>query len=142
LSSELRFFNGDARSIVLAPAATAAALEQRLGGKAEVGVLASDEPAAIVRALQTLGIRSLFVEGGTRVLTAFLSAGLFNELRLAVAPFFVGQADAPRITGAATFFHDKNRRLHLIDARALGDTAVQRFGNPDIGEISDRLGLA
>jgi 5-amino-6-(5-phosphoribosylamino)uracil reductase len=142
LSSELRFFNGEARSIVLAPAATAAALEQRLNGKAEVAVLASDEPAAIIRALQALGIRSVFVEGGTRVLTAFLSAGLFNELRLAIAPFFVGQAGAPRIAGPANFFHDQHRRLHLIDTRALGDTAVQRFGNPNIGEICERLGLS
>jgi 5-amino-6-(5-phosphoribosylamino)uracil reductase len=120
LAPDLRFFTGDA----------------------DVIDLGSEEPAAIVRALRAAGLTSLFIEGGTRVLTAFLSAGLFHELRLAVAPFFVGQAGAPRIAGPATFFHDKNLRLQLIDTRALGDTAVQRFHNPSIGEIVERLGLS
>jgi 5-amino-6-(5-phosphoribosylamino)uracil reductase len=142
LKPGLRFFTGDARSIVLAPARTARALEDTLAGKADVVVLESEEPGAIVRALHGLGIGSLFVEGGTRVLTAFLSAGLFHELRLAIAPFFVGDAAAPRIVGPATFFHDKNRRLELIETRAYGDTAVQRFRNPSIGEICERHGLS
>jgi 5-amino-6-(5-phosphoribosylamino)uracil reductase len=142
LAPGLRFFAGDARSIVLAPAQTARILEGALAGKADIAVLESDEPAAIVRTLHALGIASLFIEGGTSVLTAFLSAGLFHELRLAVAPFFVGDAAAPRIVGPGAFFHDKSRRLELIDTRAYGDTAVQRFRNPSIGEICERLGLS
>ncbi len=142
LALDSRFFSSGARTIVLAPAGTARALGGVLAGKAEVAVLESDEPAAIVRALQGLGIGSLFVEGGTRVLTAFLAAGLFHELRLALAPFFVGVAAAPRIVGPAAFVHNKNHRLELIDTRAYGDTAVQRFRNPDIGVICERLGLS
>lgn len=142
LAPDSRFFTGKARTIVLAPAATARALEDMLAGKADIVVLASEEPAAIVHALHGLGIASLFIEGGTRVLTAFLSAGLFHELRLAVAPFFVGDAAAPRIVGPAPFFHDKNRRLELFETRAYGDTAVQRYRNPSIGDICERLGLA
>jgi 5-amino-6-(5-phosphoribosylamino)uracil reductase len=142
LAPGLRFFAGEARSIVLAPAEIVRVLEGTLTGKADIAVLESNEPAAIVRTLRGLGITSLFIEGGTSVLTAFLSAGLFHELRLAVAPFFVGDAAAPRIVGPGAFFHDKNRRLELIDTRAYGDTAVQRFRNPSIGEICERLGLS
>jgi len=42
------------------------------------------------------GVRQLMVEGGTTIHTQFLTAGLADEIHLAVAPFFVGDADAPR----------------------------------------------
>ena len=142
LAADLRFFSGGARSIVLAPPAAAGRLKATLAATAEVVALAAEGPAAIVRVLHGLDITSLFIEGGTSVLTSFLSAGLFHELRLAIAPFFVGDAAAPRIVGPGAFFHNKDHRLELIDARAYGDTAVQRFRNPGIGEICERLGLS
>jgi len=51
---------------------------------------------AILTDLRGRGVGRLMVEGGTRILTQFLTAGLVNELHLAVAPFFVGQPEAPQ----------------------------------------------
>lgn len=40
--------------------------------------------------LAALGIKSLMVEGGARVITSFLSAGLVDSLVITIAPVFVG----------------------------------------------------
>ncbi|HST64632.1 MAG TPA: dihydrofolate reductase family protein [Mycobacteriales bacterium] len=69
------------------------------------------------------GVARLLVEGGASVHTAFLAAGLADELRLAVAPVFVGDPAAPRLLGPAAL-----GRARLLGAGALGDTAVLRYG--------------
>jgi len=68
------------------------------------------------------GVRRLLVEGGAGVLTAVLAAGLADELRLAVAPVFVGDATAPRFLGPAA-----GERRRLLDVTAAGDTVVLRY---------------
>lgn len=68
------------------------------------------------------GVRRLLVEGGGSVLTAFLTAGLADELWLAVAPFFVGDSRAPR------FVHDGQfPRAVLASVRQLGNVAVHHY---------------
>ena len=130
LNPSLRFFDGTTRTIVLAPRSRVESLRSALGAAVEVVAVDAFEPAAIVTALQDCGIRSLFVEGGTRVLTAFLSSGTFDRLRVAVAPFFVGDPQAPRLVNAARFLNDARRRLALHSVRALGDVAVLEYEHP------------
>lgn len=68
------------------------------------------------------GVRRLLVEGGGSVLTSFLTAGLADELWLAVAPFFVGDSRAPR------FVHDgRFPRAVLASVRQLGSVAVHHY---------------
>jgi 5-amino-6-(5-phosphoribosylamino)uracil reductase len=124
LDPSARFFDGNARTVVLASRERASELSVRLHGRAEVVALGGFDPPAILVALEALGVSSLFVEGGTRVLTAFLAGGTFDRLRLAIAPFFVGNTRAPRLVSAATFLNDREHRLSLRSVRALGDTAV------------------
>ena len=52
------------------------------------------------------------VEGGGTVLTQILTAGLADELQLVVAPFFVGDACAPRFVGEGTFPVDRGPAGH------------------------------
>jgi len=85
------------------------------------------DPAAIHAALAAAGIEKLFVEGGRRVLTDFLSAGVFDELRVAIAPFFVGDADAPRFVDPAVFANDPDRPLRLIGLKRFGDVAALTY---------------
>jgi 5-amino-6-(5-phosphoribosylamino)uracil reductase len=59
--------------------------------------------------------------------TLFLTAGVVDELRLAVAPIFVGDVRAPRLVGAGEFPWRGERRMRLDGARSLGDTAVLRY---------------
>lgn len=130
LNPDARFFDGSVRTIVLCPRERTDALRAKLGDRAEVVGVNSFEPAAIIAALQDCGLRSLFVEGGTRVLTAFLASGTFDRLRLAIAPFFVGDAGAPRLVNAASFLNNARHRLVLKSARALGDVAVLEYEHP------------
>ena len=67
------------------------------------------------------------VEGGTSIHTAFLAAGLADEIRIAVAPMLIGQATAPRFVNPAEFPGGPARRFHLEDVAKVGDVAVLRY---------------
>ena len=88
--------------------------------------------------LQDLAERSvarLLVEGGARILGDFLAKDLADELHLAVAPFFVGDAGggagAPRLSVPVP----RPERMTLAEVRRVGDMAVSRYllgpGGPD-----------
>ena len=130
LDPNLHFFDGSMRTIVLTVPERVDTLRKRFGERAEIVAIESFEPAAYVSALQDCGVRSLFVEGGTRILTAFLSSGTFDRLRVAIAPFFVGDTDAPRMVNATRYLNDAHHRLMLSDVRKLGDVAVLDYEHP------------
>ena len=73
------------------------------------------------------GVRKLMVEGGTSIHTAFLRAGLADEIRVAVAPMLIGQAAAPRFVNPEEFPGGPARRFHLEDVTKVGDVAVLRY---------------
>ena len=127
LDPQSRFFEPNARTIVLAAPEAEEKLQERLGERAEVHAQADFSPDRILQTLHRLGIRSLFVEGGTRVLTDFLSAGAFDRLRLAIAPFFAGERGGARIVDPASFPEGAQHRLVLREARMLGDMAVLEY---------------
>jgi riboflavin biosynthesis pyrimidine reductase/pyrimidine deaminase RibD-like protein len=88
---------------------------------------------SLVEILQDLNERSvarLLVEGGARVLGEFLAQDLANELRLAVAPVFVGDPRAPRFDVPSA-----PGRMTLAGVSRVGDMAVSRYllgpGGPD-----------
>ena len=66
----------------------------------------------------------LLVEGGARLGTELLTAGLVDELQLAVAPFFVGDPAAPDSPGQATTRPGRVEPLALAEARQVGDGLV------------------
>jgi len=70
---------------------------------------------------------TVLIEGGAQILTAALSRGLADELRLAVAPFFVGGATAPRFAPPAVYPHDASSPMRLESARQLGGVAILRY---------------
>jgi riboflavin biosynthesis pyrimidine reductase len=72
-------------------------LHDQLAGLADVVSLRpSINFAALLDDLGTRNVHTLMVEGGGSMHTAFLSAGLVDEIHLAAAPIVVGQASAPR----------------------------------------------
>ncbi|HVN10954.1 MAG TPA: dihydrofolate reductase family protein [Kineosporiaceae bacterium] len=80
------------------------------------------------------GVGVLLVEGGAAVHRAFLAAGLVDELHLVVAPFVLGEAGAPRLTGDGRF--PPRGRAILAEVRRLGDVALLRYrfeGHPELG---------
>jgi riboflavin-specific deaminase-like protein len=95
------------------------------------------------------GIRRLMVEGGGRVHTQLLQQGLADELQLAVAPVFVGEADAPRMFGTGTYPGGPRSRLRLLETQPVGDIVLMRYvptvpGTGGTASAADRhwLGLA
>jgi len=56
-----------------------------------------------------------------------LAAGLAHEIQLAVAPFFIGDPDAPRFVNPAAFPDGPGRRMKLTGVQAVGDVAVLRY---------------
>jgi 3,4-dihydroxy 2-butanone 4-phosphate synthase/GTP cyclohydrolase II len=77
-----------------------------------------DLPAALA-ILRETGTTSILVEGGSRVLTAMLAAGLVDRLIVSVAPLVLGEGtEAIRdlgITKVADAIHLDNRSVHLLD---------------------------
>jgi 5-amino-6-(5-phosphoribosylamino)uracil reductase len=116
------FTSGGAATVVYAASQVVAELGKRFGDRADV-VDAGDplDLNAVLADLDGKGIERLMVEGGSSVLASFLTAGLADELRLAVAPFFVGDSAAPRFVGAAGV------PAELIDVRQVGGDVVLTY---------------
>lgn len=106
---------------------------QRIASLQNVASIYVVEPPITVRSVTDIlskkGIKSLFVEGGSRTLTFFLKNGEADLLRVAVAPFFVGESQAPRMTCGSTggFRFDKSRRMHVLQVRQVGDMSVTDY---------------
>lgn len=136
LDAGASFFSvGSAEKIVYCPRQREAALRTSLGEVATV-IAAGDGTVSLEHVVANLfarGVRRLLIEGGTSINTQFLSAGLVDELRLAVAPFFVGEEGAPRLVGPARFPHDYDRRMLLENIERLGDVVVLWYRLPAQG---------
>ena len=78
-----------------------------------------DLPDAL-RVLRGLGVRSLLVEGGARVITSFLAHGLLDRLVVGISPKIIGAGtDAVGDLGVA----------RVADALALADLSFYRAGD-------------
>lgn len=76
----------------------------------------------VVADLASRGIDRLMVEGGAQVLDEFLTAGLADELRLAIAPVFVAEPGAPRLPLPLPV-----GRLRLAGVMAVGRMSVLTY---------------
>jgi len=129
LPADAEFFTtGDVPRIVYCPQPAVRRLRARIGSRAEVVGLG--DRVTMSRVLDDLGerdVRRLMVEGGGRLLTQFLADDLVDELQLVIAPFFVGEARAPRVVTPARFPWTAARRAELADTRQIGDVVLVRY---------------
>jgi 5-amino-6-(5-phosphoribosylamino)uracil reductase len=129
LDATARFYTtGDGEKLVYA--ATGAVEKARAAVGAAATVVDAGAPIDLPRLLADLrerGVERLMVEGGSTVHTMFLTAGLADELHLVVAPFFVGDAAAPRFVGPGRFPQDSAHRMRLAEARPIGDLVLLRY---------------
>jgi dihydrofolate reductase len=80
--------------------------------------LVKDDPVAEARELKRQSAGNLFVFGSGRLCAALLEAGLFDEVRLALAPLVLG-------SGATLFGRQLNRvGMKLLEARPLSNGYV------------------
>jgi 5-amino-6-(5-phosphoribosylamino)uracil reductase len=130
------FTAGDVARLVYCPRGRGGSLTSRLRDRATVVELASRVAMAdVLEDLFERGIRSLLVEGGGRLHTQFLEAGLVDDLQLVVAPLFVGEPDAPRFVGPGAFPWTAAHRARLAEARPIGDVVLLRYA------LSERFAL-
>jgi 5-amino-6-(5-phosphoribosylamino)uracil reductase len=129
LDPTARFFTtGDAPKIVYVASPGVGTARKSVGAVAHV--VDAGHPVDLHRLLADLaarGVHRLMVEGGTAMHTLFLTAGVADELQLVVAPFFVGDAQAPRFVGPGRFPHDAAHRMRLAEARPIGDLVLLRY---------------
>lgn len=128
LSADLKFWHHGGDKAVYCPDGVVPKVRETLGDLATV--IGTGESLDLHRMLADLGergVKQLMVEGGSTIHTQFLTAGLADEIHLAVAPIFVGQPDAPRFVSAGKFPYDLHHRMTLAETRAIGDVALLRY---------------
>lgn len=126
LAADRLFWHHGGRKLVYTTDSGKAAVD--LGELAEVVSLGAEiDFGELLDDLGKRGVERLMVEGGGRIHTAFLSAGLADEIHLAVAPLLIGHAAAPRFLDPAQFPGGPARRFHLEDVAKVGDVAVLRY---------------
>jgi 5-amino-6-(5-phosphoribosylamino)uracil reductase len=124
------FFAGPAElpRLVYCPSPLATKIQDTLNGVAQVIGIPPPLPlGAVLTDLAGRGIGRLMVEGGARLGVQFLADGLVDELQLVVAPFFVGDAGAPRFAAPARYPHGPGRPMLLADVRKLDDVVLLRY---------------
>jgi 5-amino-6-(5-phosphoribosylamino)uracil reductase len=130
LDPAARFFTGPGTPLVYCPtAAAAAAAEKNLKDTAViVDVGAELSLAAVLDDLYAERlVLTLLAEGGSSILRDLLAENLVDELRLAIAPFFVGDEAAPRFALPARYPHGPAAPMTLVDVRRLGDLVVAHY---------------
>jgi len=114
--------------IVYVTSADAEEARERLADLATVVDAGQQVDLSFVLAnLGSQGIARLVVEGGSSVVTQFLTAGLADELELALAPFFVGDSRAPRFVGDGSFPWHREHPARLAEVSRLGDLVLLRY---------------
>ena len=122
------FLAGDTEKIVYAASSALDKTRERLSSKATV--VDGADPIDLHRVLNDLatrGIGKLMVEGGGTMHTQFLTSGFADELHLVIAPFFVGDSQAPRFVYEGTFPWNRDHRAHLAQAIPIGDVVLLRY---------------
>ena len=79
--------------------------------------------AAVLSLLAARGIQSVFIEGGSRVLSAFLKADLIDRLVLVTAPLVLGDG-VPAFADTEVRSLADARRLKPVSAYMMGDDLV------------------
>jgi 5-amino-6-(5-phosphoribosylamino)uracil reductase len=122
------FSSGDIEKIVYTRDPAVPALREALGDVATV--MAAGEPIDLGVVLDDLGQRKverLMVEGGGTIHTQFLSAGLVDEIHLVIAPFFVGNRDAPRFVHPGRFPQNPDHPMILAETRQIRNVVLLRY---------------
>lgn len=141
LSEDLKFFTyGNLQKIVYCSPESYDELKSRIGEHADVVVAPSNivEPEFVLEDLYKKGIKKLMIEGGGKTLTLFLGKGLVDEIQVSIAPFFVGENNAPKFVYEYKFPHDKNRRMRVSNVEKIGDMAMITYKLNKLGNSLEK----
>jgi 5-amino-6-(5-phosphoribosylamino)uracil reductase len=124
---------GDSQKLIYCPSERLEALQTKLANipHATVVPLTKLSPQEVLIDLHARGVRRLLVEGGSRIATAFLTDDLVDELQVSIAPFFVGEATAPRFVNPGNFPYRANRPMRLDKVEALDGVILLKYSLRD-----------
>jgi 5-amino-6-(5-phosphoribosylamino)uracil reductase len=129
LNPSARFFTGPGTPLVYCAAPALPAARASFGGAAVI-IDAGDPPSLrdiFADLYSERLVATLLIEGGSHIVRDVLAEDLADELRLAIAPFFVGDATAPRFGLPAAYPHTPANPMTLAAARRIGDIAVLHY---------------
>jgi 5-amino-6-(5-phosphoribosylamino)uracil reductase len=129
LDPAARFFAGPGTPLVYAATAAVAAARRNLADSAVVIDAGAElSLAAVLHDLYAERmVLTLLAEPGAVLARELLAQDLVDEIRLAVAPFFVGDENAPRFALPARYPHAQANPMTLVGVRRLGGLAVLRY---------------
>jgi 5-amino-6-(5-phosphoribosylamino)uracil reductase len=139
LDPAARFFTGPGTPLVYATAAGAAAARRELADRAviiDAGVIDAGPadtgtglslPAVFEDLYTERKVLTLLAEPGALLARDLLAGNLADELRLAIAPFFVADSSAPRFALPASYPHTAANPMTLLSVRRAGEVAVCRY---------------
>ena len=119
---------GGGRRLVYCASPAVPAAAARLGDRADV--VDAGDPLSLPFILGDLTERDMtrvLVEGGSVLIREFLTAALADELYLAVAPFFVGEAAAPPFALPGAYPADSRHPMTLAGVQRLGGVVAMRY---------------
>ncbi len=129
LDPAARFFTGPGTPLVYCASAALPAAEKTLLNRAVlIDAGAELSLAAVLQDLHTeRSVVTLLIEGGAQILRDALAGNLADELRLAIAPFFVADPSAPRFALPAPYPHTSANPMTLLSLRQVGQVAVHHY---------------
>jgi 5-amino-6-(5-phosphoribosylamino)uracil reductase len=129
LDPTARIFAGPGTALVYAASAGAAKARKNLPDRAVVIDAGAElSLAAVIQDLHSERmVLTLLAEGGSVILRDLLAANLADELRLAIAPFFIADPAAPRFALPAPYPHTAANPMTLVSVRRVGEVAVHRY---------------
>lgn len=140
LDPAARFFSGPGTPVVYCAAAAIPAARRNLRDRA--AVIDAGPELSLAAVLQDLqeerAVATVLIEGGSRILRDALAGGLADELRLAIAPFFVADPAAPRFALPAPRADTAARPMELLSVHRAGAVAVLRY-RPSAERLAARI---
>lgn len=128
LDRDLKFWHHGGQKLVFTTDGALEKVRATLDGLADV---VSTGPElnweAVLEELGRRGVERLMVEGGATVHTQLMAADLADEVHLAVAPLLVGDPQAPKFLGPASYPGGSTARMKLLEARVVGDVVLLRY---------------
>jgi riboflavin-specific deaminase-like protein len=134
LSARLLSSEKPAGAVVLFGAAERASAERRRAleaAGADVRVTSAGRGGRValpeaLDALGSLGVERLLVEGGAKVLTAFLEAGLAARAEIEIAPVWLGAPATPALCELGVLSLAQAVRLERVEVERLGQSVLVR----------------
>ncbi|MFC7795716.1 RibD family protein [Streptomyces cinereoruber] len=128
LEADLKFWHFGGQKLVFTVDSAVDKVKAMLGDLADVVSVGPElDWGLLLDELGRRGVGRLMVEGGGTIHTQLMAQNLADEVHLAIAPLLVGQADAPKFLGPASYPGGSTARMRLLEARTIDDVVLLRY---------------